>query len=301
MGQKYKKRKNGSGLLKTILLVVLILYTISLVILLLWGLSTSLKTYDDFYYNKVGLPSGSPTTWGWNNYYVVLSKFKVSWTIDRKRHSAGIGMMTLNTVLYAIIGSLVTTTACCLVAYCAAKFKFFFSKVLYTLVLVVMVVPVVGSTPSMLLLLKNTHLYNTWLGTYLMKFNFLGIYFLVFFGIFEGISPEFTEAATIDGANQYQILFRIMLPLVKTTFYTVFLIHFIDYWNDYTMALIYMPSHPTLAYGVYYMANIENSTDLALVPYRMASCMILALPLVVIFVAFRDKLLGNTMAGGVKE
>ena len=301
MEKTFKKRKNGNGLLKVILLVVLLIYSLSLLVLMLWGLSTSLKTYEDFYYHKVGLPSGSLSTWGWSNYSYVLQNFFVTSkdTLGRRVETNIVGL-AINTVLYAIVGSLITTTACCLVSYCAAKFNFFFSKVLYTLVLVVMIVPIVGSTPSMLLLLKNTHLYDTWLGACIMKFNFLGIYFLVFFGIFEGISPEFSEAATIDGANEYQILFRIMLPLVKTTFYTVFLIHFIDYWNDYTMALMYMPTHPTLAYGVYYM-SVSNETDLALVPNRMVSCMILALPLIVIFVVFRDKLLGNTMAGGVKE
>ncbi len=301
MEKTHKQRKKGNSVLKSVLFTVLLIYTISLVILLLWGLSTSLKTSDDFYTNKVWLPSGSPTEWGWSNYpYVFQNFFVVSKDVLGRRVSTNIWGLALNTILYAIGGSLVTTTACCLVAYCAAKFKYFFSKVLYTLVLVVMVVPIVGNTPSMLLLLKNTNLYDSWIGTVIMKFNFLGIYFLVFFGIFEGISPEFSEAATIDGANEYQILFRIMLPLVKTTFYTVFLIHFIDYWNDYNMALMYMPTHPTLAFGVYYMAN-SNESNLSGVEMRMVSCMILALPLVVVFVAFRDRLLGNTMAGGVKE
>ena len=81
-----------------------------------------------------------------------------------------------------------------------------------------MIIPIVGNTPSMLLLLKNTKLYDTWLGMFLMKFNFLGLYFLVFFGIFEGISPEYTEAATIDGANRWQQFKAIILPGIKTVF-----------------------------------------------------------------------------------
>ena len=301
MRKKYRLDGKKFGAANIILLVTLSLYALSLCLLLLWGISTSLKTADDYYYNKVWLPSGSPVNWAWDNYSYVFQNFAVKVRDSLGRIVAvNIWGQAINTVLYAIVGSLITTIACCTMAYCAAKYNYFFSKVLYTIVLLVMIIPVVGNTPSMLLLLKNTKLYDTWLGMYLMKFNFLGIYFLVFFGIFEGISPEYTEAATIDGANEYQIFFMIMLPLVKTTFLTVTLIHFIDYWNDYTMALMYMPSHPTLAYGVYYM-SISNDPKLRFDPTKMVSCMILAVPLSIIFVTFRDKLLGNTMAGGVKE
>ena len=295
-----KKRKR-INVFNAVLLVVLSLYALSLIILLIWGAFTSLKTLDDFYSNKLWLPTGSLTKWAWSNYPYVLQNFYVR-SIDslgRVLQTNIFGQLT-NTVLYAIVGSLVTTFCCCLVSYCSAKFDFAFCKVLYPLVLVIMVVPIVGNTPSMLLLLKTTKLYDTWIGAYCMKFTFFGIYFLVFHGIYEGISKEYSEAATIDGANEYQIFFTIMLPLVKTTFYTVFLVHFIDYWNDYNMALMYMPTHPTLAYGVYYLSNSAES-KMSNAPSQMVSCVILALPLTIIFVAFRDKLLGNTTAGGVKE
>ena len=301
MENKNTKLKKKFSVANTILLVILAVYSLSLILLLLWGVSTSLKTEDDYYYNPIWLPSGGPSEWAWENYPYVFENFRVR-VKDAMGRIVEVNILgqAINTVLYAIGGSFITTVACCVMSYCAAKFNYFFSKILYTIVLMVMIIPVVGNTPSMLLLLKNTELYDTWLGMFLMKFNFLGIYFLVFFGIFEGISPEYSEAATIDGANEYQIFFNIMLPLVKTTFLTVFLIHFIDYWNDYTMALMYMPSHPTLAYGVYYM-SVSNEPGMRYAPAKMVACMILALPLSAIFVAFRDKLLGNTMAGGVKE
>ena len=289
------------GVFNAILLVVLFLYAISLVVLMLWGAMTSLKTLDDFYGNKLWLPKGHITEWAWSNYPYVLQNFYVKSkdATGRILQTNIFGQLT-NTVLYAVVGSLVTTFCCCLVSYCAAKFDFVFCKILYPLVLVVMIVPIVGNTPSMLLLLKSTKLYDTWIGAYFMKFTFLGIYFLVFHGIYEGISSEYAEAATIDGANEYQIFFMIMIPLVKTTFYTVFLVHFIDYWNDYNMALMYMPTHPTLAYGVHYLKNSAES-KMSNAPSQMVSCVILALPLTIIFIAFRDKLLGNTTAGGVKE
>ncbi len=288
------KKKKTFSILNVTLFIILVLYSLILLILLLWGLSTSLKTYDEFGWNSVGLPSH----WAWDNYPYVLSKFYVQPTGTQLK--VNILGQAVNTILYAVGGSFVTTFCCCIVSYCAAKFNFVFCKILYPLVILVMIIPIVGSTPSMLLLLRNLNIYDTWIGTYFMKFTFLGIYFLVFFGIYEGISSEFSEAATIDGASEFQVFFTIMLPLVKTTFYTVFLVHFIDYWNDYNMALMYMPMHPTLAFGVYKL-SISNESGLSNPPARMVACFILALPLTVIFIAFRNKLLGNTTEGGVKE
>lgn len=301
MERTAKMNKKKFGAINVVLLLVLSVYALLLAVLLLWGLMTSLKTIDDFYGNKIWLPTGKLSEWGWSNFSYVFENFAVrAKDVQGRVISINILGQTVNTILYTIGGSLVTTACCCLVSYLSAKFDYFFSKVLYTTVLVVMVIPIVGNTPAMLLFLKQTNLYDNWLGTYLMRFSFLGLYFLIFHGVFEGVSPEYAEAATIDGANEYQIFFVIMLPLVKTTFYTVFLIQFIGYWNDYTMALMFMPTHPTLAYGVYYL-GISNEPGLSYAPMKMVSCIILALPLTIIFVAFRDKLIGNSTMGGVKE
>ena len=296
-----KTKKKHFGVFNIVLLSVLCLYTAMLIILLLWGSVTSLKTLDDFYSNKLWLPSGKITTWGWDNFSYVFQNFAVTLKdAQGRRIKIDIYGQAWNTILYAVGGGLVTTAACCLAAYLTAKFDYFFSRIVYAMVLVTMVIPIIGSTPSMLLLLKRTGLYDTWIGAYIMKFTFLGLYFLVFHGVFEGISPEYSEAATLDGASEFGIFFRIMLPLVKTTFYTIFLIQFIGYWNDYTMALLYMPTHPTLAYGVYYM-SITNMSGMSYAPMRMVACVILALPLTIMFIVFRDKIMGNTTMGGVKE
>lgn len=292
-----KSIKKRMGVMNSVLFCTLVLYCLLLVVLMLWGFITSLKTRDDFYSNVLWLPK----KFAFSNYATVWQKFEVT-AIDSIGRKIAIDIygQTFNTILYAVGGAFVTTVCCCIVSYLTAKFNYAFSNIVYTLVIVTMVVPIIGSTPAMLKFLKLTGLYDTWLGTYLMKFNFLGLYYLVFHGVFKGISPEYSEAATIDGANEYQIFFKIMFPLVSTTFYTVFLIQFIGYWNDYTTALLYMPTHPTLAYGVYYMST-SYSSDLGSEPMRMVTCVILALPLTVFFIAFKDKIMGNVTMGGVKE
>ena len=132
-----------------------------------------------------------------------------------------------------------------------------------------------------------------------MKANFLGMYFLVFYNVFKAAPKEFTEAAKIDGAGNLSILLRIMLPLARNTFFTVMLINFIGFWNDYQIPLIYLPHSPTVALGMLHMASTtENS--LSTVPMRMTGAMLMLLPILVVFLAFQKRLIGNLAIGGIK-
>ena len=132
MNKKTKMKRKNFSVSNAILFAVLTIYSLSLLVLLLWGASTSVKTIDDFYYNPIWLPSGAPSEWAWDNYTYVFQKFSV-----RTRDSMGRIVMVniwgqaVNTILYTIVGSFLTTIACCVMSYCAAKYNYFFSKILY--------------------------------------------------------------------------------------------------------------------------------------------------------------------------
>lgn len=293
------KSKKRLGFLNSIILAILIIYVASMAILLLWGISTSLKTFDDYDTgNVLFLPSGHIWQWGWDNFARVIDKFKI--TPYGYSTEIGIGEMILNTVLYSIGGAFITTACSCIVAYCVCKFNYAFSKIVYAAVLIIMVIPIIGSQASMILFLSSINLYDTWLGTFIMKFNFINVYFMLMYAAFKVVPNEIAEAATIDGAGELQIFIEIMVPMILPTFTTIFLIYFIEFWNDYQMALLYMPTHPTLAYGVYYMKE-NRDPEMSREPLRLASCVIMALPILIIFVALRDKIMGNVSEGGVKE
>ena len=132
-----------------------------------------------------------------------------------------------------------------------------------------------------------------------MKANFLGMYFLVFYATFKGLPMAYTEAAKIDGANNMRILLRIVLPLAKNTFFTVMLINFIAFWNDYQTPLIYLPSYPTIALGMYHMASTTEN-GMSYVPMRMTGAVLMMIPIMVLFMLFHKRLLGNVTVGGIK-
>ena len=298
---KKKIKNNRFTVAIWLILTVLIIYALSMCILYIWGAFTSLKSRADFSENKIWLPQGAIWDWSWDNYLTVWNNFRV-YSVNKAGQKIATNMIgqIYNTIMYAGVGAFLLAIVPCIVAYATQKFQFGFSKWIYTIVLLTMVIPIIGNTPSVLRFLKNTNLYDTFLGTYIMKFSFTGMYYLVFYAAFQSLSKEYYEAAMIDGASDLSILLRIMLPLVKSTIYTVFLIQFISLWNDYNITLLYIPSKPTLAYGVYHL-SISNEEGLSSTPIRMACCMITATPILILFIAFRNVIMGNLTMGGVKE
>ncbi len=206
----------------------------------------------------------------------------------------------MNSLLYAVGSAFVSTLTCCIVAYVTTRFRFAFNSVIYWIVIVTMTLPIVGNLPSELQLLKLLGLYDHIYGLWICKANFLGLYYLIFFATFKTIPNDFSEAAHIDGASNIKVLLSIALPLVKSTFMTIMLIKFVEFWNDYTVTLTYMPSIPTIAYGLY-TYSFSTIPEISNTPMRLVGCLILIVPILIVFVFCHKKLMGNISMGGIKE
>ena len=279
-----------------ILLGLLILYVISLFIPLFWAFVTSFKDQNtDFRINVIGFPK----EWIIDNFRTIFMEFSYSVDSVAGTRQVGVGMLYLNSLAYALGCSFCATIVPCITAYLCARFPYKFSKVICMTVIIVMVIPIVGSQPSEVQMARMLGLYDTIWGLWIMKANFLGMYFLVFFGIFKVLPKGYSEAAKVDGAGNFTVLFRIVLPLVRNTFFTVMLINFITFWNDYQTPLIFMPSFPTISMGMWQMAS-TNIQNFATVPMGMAGAIIMLIPILAIFLAFHKRLLGNLTLGGLK-
>lgn len=289
-----KARRAGafSKALMIFIFVALVLYTLSLFLPILWSVMTSLKSRGDFSENPLGLP----TKWMFSNYAQVFSKFTVKVGSDY----VTMPFMILYSLLYALGCSFFSTVAHCITAYAVARFNFKLSKVIYGAVIVCMILPIVGALPSELSMARRLKIYDTFIGVWFMKAHFLGMYFLVFHATFKALPKEFHEAAAVDGASNFRVLWSIVLPLVKLTFFVIMLIHFIGFWNDYQTPMLYLPSYPTLAFGLY-LFEFSSDNKLSTVPMKLAGCMIVLVPIMVLFLIFHDRLIGNISMGGVKE
>ena len=278
-----------------VMLIVLILYVASLFLLFFWAVLTAFKDpLLDFRTNTYCLL----VEWVWNFSYV-FSQFVVHVSTETRVGVVGMAEMYLYSFVYAGWSAFFNTLVPCITAYLCARFKYKFSRVVHTMLLITMVIPVVGSLPAEIRMAQSLGLYDQIWGMWILKTNFLGMYFLVFYNIFKALPASYTEAAKIDGAGNMSVLLRIALPLVRNTFFTVFLIYFIQYWNDYQTPLIYLPSYPTIAQGMY-TVSVTPTQEMSYVPMRLAAAILMLVPILVIFLIFQKRLLGNLTVGGIK-
>ncbi|HIY77850.1 MAG TPA: carbohydrate ABC transporter permease [Candidatus Borkfalkia excrementavium] len=277
-------------------LCILILYVVSLLFPSAWGLWTAMKSNLDY----LGDPLGLPDTWHFENFLTALDNYMVQVFKDGRTYYFYIESMLLFSLLYAVGAAFFTTFVCCLVAYVTSRFNFVFNKVVYGIVIVTMTLPIVGSLPSEIQMLKMLNLYDNIVGMWVLKSNFLGLYYLVFYSTFKSLPKDYSEAAYIDGASNFVVFVRIGLPLVRNIFFTIMLIKFIEFWNDYTATLTYMPSYPTLAFGLYEY-SFSAAPEINNTPMRMAGCFVLAVPILIVFLFTHDRMMSNLSMGGVKE
>lgn len=295
----FKNSKTKFSPLTAVLFTVLIAYVMIMLIMLTWVVLTASKEYY-FDYSSFD-PDVPPNPIGLPKKFVLFQNIS---EINNGFADATLVEMALYTVLYSLGCSLSKVIVTSLVAYLCARYENWFSKVVYTAVIVSMIVPVVGNQAAEIQLAKELLLYDEIWGMWLMRANFLGMYFLVFYSVFKSMPKGYYEAARIDGANDMQVMIKIALPLVKYTFLTIFLILFIEYWNDYLIPNLYLPSYKTISLALYQQSRNQelkgNMRHLQYEPYVMATVLLVTVPVITLFAVFSKRLMGNLTVGGLK-
>lgn len=295
---KTKNKTKHTSVAGWICFAFLALYTLCLIGIMYWVVISSFKHRFDFRVNVFGLPS---LKWGvyFQNYVDAFTLFRVP--VAREGYlprDVYLAEMLFNSFTYAI-GCAVSATFCrFFVAYACAKYKFPGAKFIRNMVIVLMIVPLVGSQAAEIKMIISLGLYDSIPAQWFLKYSFLGMYFLVFYGIINGISHDYWDAASLDGASHFALLFKIYIPMCSTTIFGICVMEFIGYWNEWGTALYYLPSHPVVAYGLY-LIQFSTYTDIT-IPMKFAASFMSAVPSVVLFILFRNKFMGNITMGGLK-
>ncbi len=298
MTKRKNERRAKQNPLSIIMLIILVAYTISLLGILFWGVMTSFKGTLDF----MDHPYEFPEKIEWNC-IKIIKEFKlpnVLYPNGEESRTVGFLQMFGYSFLYAIGCGIVATIVPCVVGYLCAMYPFKLSKIVYSVVVVCMIVPTVGNLPSELEMTVNLGLYNHFYGMWILKANFLGLYFLTFYSTFKCFPKSYMEAAKIDGASNMRVLLEIAMPLVANIIGTVFLINFINFWNDYQTPLLYMPAYPTIAQGLFKITNGTVIASLNNLPSKLAAAFFVVIPTLILFILFQKKLMGNLTVGGIK-
>ena len=318
-----------------IVFILLILYVVSFLLPFLWGIFASMNSVQMFTENidiyngnfttaqllrkMFALPGktidGSSGFSGASGMEPIMAGANAGknyiWAIKNMtapKHSATVvnakafyPELMFNALIYALGGTIITTLSHAITAYIAARYSHHkVAAMLYPIVIVTMVLPIVGSLPSELAMMMKLGWFDQLYGLLLMKGGFLGTNFLIFYATFKGISWEYAEAAFVDGASHLRVLVQIMLPLAATSLGALGLISFITFWNDWKVNLVYIPTNwPMISYALYMLVGDGGKSGIN-DPRRIAAALIVATPLIILFVAFRKKLMGNLTIGGIK-
>lgn len=119
-----------------------------------------------------------------------------------------------------------------------------------------------------------------------------GLFILVFMRFFQGIPKELENAARIDGANEFKIFYKIMLPNIKSAFIVVSVFSFTWNWNDYYYSRLLLRNHPTLAIKMDNIKELVNGIvnqggwgeNLQSTPVIFAACLLFLLPPLIMYI-----------------
>ena len=276
--------------------VVLVIYFISLLIPIIWAMYSAFND-KDAYRMFYTFGKAFPTKLTFDNFVTAFTKYKITARTTGVRYN--FFELIGHSVIYTLGCAFFFTLTPCLVAYCAARFIFRFSKVIYAFVIITMSLPIVGAMPSEIRMLKAIGLFDTFFGMFVLRMNFLSINFLIFYAQFQMIPMTYSEAAKVDGASNFRIMTTVVFPQAVPTMTTIFLLSFITYWNDYQIPRIYLPSYPTLADGLFSFATTGESA-VNYDPVKLAGFIGLTLPIVLVFALLNRYLRLNVATGGIK-
>jgi raffinose/stachyose/melibiose transport system permease protein/N-acetylglucosamine transport system permease protein len=270
-----------------VVFIIFLVYSITLIYPFIYIFLNSLKTTDDFFGNFNGLP----IKWMFSNYsYALVNSTVKGYNI--------LQMMGIS-ILLTFGGTIATVFTSSISSYVMAKYNFKGKNVIYSVVIFSLIVPIVGTLPSMLILLRDyLGIYDTPIAIIFLYSGGFGMNFLLLYSSFKGISWEYAEAALVDGATDFQIFFKVMLPLAKGSLIAIGIITLIGLWNDYTNPALFLPSMPSLAVGMESLVkNLKNSSKY---PQMFASAIIAMMPILIIFSFFSNTIMKNTSVGGLK-
>ncbi len=268
--------------------VLLALGAIFAVVPFVWMLSTALKTPGQVF--KLP-PEWIPNPVAWGN-------FAEAWS------ALPFGAMVLNSVFVTALAMVGELASAVVVAYGFARFQFRFRNALFLLMLSTMMLPWVVTLIPGFLIWKQLGLINTFDPlTVGALFAWGPFYVFLMRQFFMGVSRDIEEAAIVDGANALQVLWYVMLPLVRPVLLAVAVLSFQGNWNNFKGALIYLQeplTRFTLPLGLQFFQATLSAGEAPQWHLMMAMSSLMVIPVLVLFFLAQRQFIEGIQLGGVK-
>ncbi len=271
----------SAKIVRWIFSIVLLLYTSITIFVIGITVMDSMKSKGDLVTNFVGLPKA----WTLENYSRVLTEEKLL------RYAA-------NSVFLVVVGTLGCLFLGALTAYGISRFEFRGKGFIVAYFLIGMMVPIQVSVLPLFLILRTIGLLNNLLGLALVYVSGISMGCFIFQKFFQTIPMAMEESARMDGAGDFKIFFRIIVPLCKPVIMTVALITAIGQWNDFYMPMVLLGKRSTYTLTLIIYQYIGQFTKH--MGESMAAVIITLIPIIVLYFLFSSQIVEGISGGAVK-
>ncbi len=254
---------------------------------LLWLFASSMKSNDTMFKNAYSLIP---------EVFDMATNYRSAWT-----GVGGVSFLTFlgNTVFVTVVGMAGCVTVSLFAAYAFTRIKFKGSNFWFSCVMITMMIPSQVMVVPQYIILKKMHLVDTRVALILPWFFGAAFFIFMLVQFFRGIPMELDEAAKIDGCGRIEILFRILVPVVKPAIMTASIFAFYWIWQDFFQPLIFMSTTKKFTLSLALNMFLDPST------YNnygglFAMSVLSLLPTIIFFIIFQRYLVDGIAMDGIK-
>lgn len=267
-----------------VLYFLLSLWAIIVLFPFYWMVLTSVKSYGS--YNSEKIPSFftlSPTMQNYIDAFTTVS----------------LGKYLLNTLIFTVITTAIMLIVITLAAFAFARLKFKGRNAVFTLFLSLMMIPNELVVITNFATITNLGLRNTFTGLILPSVTSV-FYIYLLRENFAQVPDELYYAAKVDGTSDLRYLRKVMIPICKPTLITIVILKVIECWNSYVWPRLITddPNYFLVSNGIQEIR--ENGFGRENIPAMMAAVVVISLPLIILFLIFRKKIMAGVARGGTK-
>ena len=249
-----------------------------------WMLLTSVKSYGS--YNSEYIPklfTLSPTL---ENYRSAFSQVPLA------RYFA-------NTLIFTVITTAVMLVVTVLAAFAFSRLRFPGRDLIFTAFLALMMIPSELVVITNFVTVTDLNLRNTFLGLILPSVTSV-FYIYLLKENFAQVPDELYYAAKVDGTSDLKYLWKVMIPICQPTIVTITILKVIECWNSYVWPRLITDDQNFFLVSVGIQEIRENGFGRENIPAMMAAVVVISLPLIVLFLLFRKKIMAGVARGGTK-
>ena len=280
--QQAAKRK--SGLIRALTYLGLSIWAVVVLFPFYWMVLTSLKSYSA--YNAEHTPvffTLSPTLENYENAFTAVP----------------LGGYLLNTLIFAAATTAIMVVVSTLAAYAFARLRFRGKNLLFGLFLSMMMIPSELVVITNFVTITNWDMRNSFPGLILPSITSV-FYIYLLKESFEQVPDELYRAAKVDGTSDLKYLWNVMIPICRPTIVTITILKLIECWNSYVWPRLITDDQAYFLVSNGIQEIRENGFGRENVPAMMAAVVVISVPLILLFLAFRNKIMEGVSRGGMK-